>query len=148
MVEQIRQHWGWIGLDPVEVIEENDFGNLLVKDVHNKYWRICPEDGYCCIVAHDLERLSNLARDPGFLRDWQMQSLKKEAHSRLGPLDPGQKYCLKTPGHLGGQYGGDNLGVMSLSDLICRSGELARSAHHESEIMALAPKPEMELALL
>lgn len=147
MVEQIRQHWGWVGLDPLEVIEENDFGNLLVKDIHHQYWRICPEDGYCCVVAHDLERLGNLARDPGFLRDWQMLSLKKEAQQRLGALRPGQKYYMKTPGHLGGRYGGDNFGITTLHDLICRSGELARSAHHEQEMLALLPERVPELAL-
>lgn len=32
LVEEIRQSWGWVGIEPVEVVGENDFGNLIVKD--------------------------------------------------------------------------------------------------------------------
>ena len=47
IIEEIASAWGWAGIQPEEVVGENDFGNLIVKDVAGKYWRICPEDVYC-----------------------------------------------------------------------------------------------------
>jgi hypothetical protein len=32
-VEAINEAWGWVGLDAVEVLGENAFGNLIVRDV-------------------------------------------------------------------------------------------------------------------
>ena len=50
IVEEIKESWGWVGIDPVEVVGENDFGNLLIKDSDGKYWRLCPEDVDCEVV--------------------------------------------------------------------------------------------------
>jgi hypothetical protein len=41
-------------------------------------------------------------------------------------LAPGRKYCLKVPGVLGGEYGGDNLTTISLDELIRASGHIAQ----------------------
>ena len=40
ILDEIRTSWGWIGINPEEVIDENDFGNLIVKDTSGKVWRI------------------------------------------------------------------------------------------------------------
>lgn len=37
LVEEIRQSWGWVGIEPVEVVGENDFGKLIVKDKDERY---------------------------------------------------------------------------------------------------------------
>jgi len=47
LVEEVRQAWGWIGLEAEEIIGENDFGHLIVKDKQGKYWRISPEELSC-----------------------------------------------------------------------------------------------------
>ena len=133
IIEEIRQAWGWAGLNPVEIVEENAFGNLLVKDTNSKYWRICPEDGYCCIVASGLDGLASLVRNDDFLRDWQMTALAKLAREKLGPLPRGSKYCLKVPTQLGGGYSGDNLGIAPLAELIRYSGALAKSANVDAD---------------
>ncbi|WP_202947437.1 hypothetical protein [Sulfurovum sp. AR] len=70
IVEEIKESWGWIGINPVEVIGENDFGNLMIKDTDGKYWRLCPEDVYCEIVAQNQEELDTLSKDQEFLEDW------------------------------------------------------------------------------
>ena len=44
LVDDISQSWEWVGIEPVEVVGENDFGNLIIKDEEGKYWRLCPED--------------------------------------------------------------------------------------------------------
>lgn len=126
LISSIRRGWSWKGLDPVLVVGENDFGNLIVKDALDRYWRVCPEDLKCTIVANDRAELDAIAKREDFLRDWYMAALVEKAKQQLGPLRPGYKYCLKIPGPLGGEYGGSNLGCISLRELIEASGDIAR----------------------
>lgn len=126
ITEDIRDAWGWTGIDPSEVVGENDFGNLVVRDAQGRYWRICPEDLYCKVIAADREELDALSRDQEYLRDWNMSGLGEEARKRLGSLEPGRKYCLRIPGPLGGEYGGDNLASISVAELIRASGHIAK----------------------
>ena len=57
IIKEIKESWGWVGIEPVEVVGENDFGNLMIKDIQGKYWRLCPEDVYCEVVAQNQEEL-------------------------------------------------------------------------------------------
>ncbi|WP_133156401.1 T6SS immunity protein Tdi1 domain-containing protein [Hydrogenophaga pseudoflava] len=126
LIAIVKEAWGWTGLEPSQIVGDNDFGNLMVKDQNERYWRICPEDLYCKIVARSREELDRLSQDQEFLRDWHMSDLVQQARQSLGPLRPGFKYCLKIPGVLGGEYGGDNLATISLSGLISASGDIAQ----------------------
>jgi hypothetical protein len=126
MIDAIRAAWGWTGIEPLEVVGDNDFGNLIVKDVQGRYWRLCPEDCYCRVIAQDRAELDRLSADQAFLRDWHMSALVDQAYAKLGVLPEGRRYCLKIPGVLGGEYGGDNLASAPLEDIIRMSGELAR----------------------
>ena len=126
LLDDVRSAWGWVGIKPVEYIDDNEFGNVILKDVRGQYWRLCPEDLYCKVVASSREELDRLSKDQAFLRDWYMRSLVDDAFQRLGALAPGRKYCLKIPGVLGGEYGGDNLGTISHDELIKASGHIAR----------------------
>ena len=111
LTDLIAHAWGWTGIRPSEVVGENDFGNLMVRDVDGKYWRLCPEE--------------LLSADQTFLHDWYVSALVEQARAVAGPLGPGQKYCLKIPGPLGGEYGGSNLASISLEELIEASGYIA-----------------------
>ena len=126
VIEAIRAAWGWTGIEPQEVVGDNDFGNLIVKDVQGRYWRISPEDCHCRVVAHDRAELDGLSTDQDFLRDWYMSALADQAYVKLGVLPDGHRYCLRIPGVLGGEYGGDNLTTAPLADIIRFSGDLAR----------------------
>jgi Domain of unknown function (DUF1851) len=126
LVDEIRQSWGWSGLDPIEVVGENDFGNLIVKDAAGKYWRICPEDCYCRVIASNRQELDARSINQEFLRDWYMRALAEKAKEKCGLLPDGKKYCLKIPDFLGGEYGGDNLATASLVELVRISGDLAK----------------------
>ena len=119
LLDEVRSAWGWVGIEPVDVVDDNDFGNLILKDVRGQYWRLCPEDLYC-------EELDRLAEDQEFLSDWYMRSLVDQAFRRFGALAPDRKYCLKIPGVLGGEYGGDNLGTIVFNELIRASGHIAQ----------------------
>ena len=125
LIEEIESSWGWTGIQPVKVVAENDFGNLMVRDTQGKYWRICPEDLSCQVIAPDRASLDVLLDDPEFQDDWHMTALVEEAQETVGPLEPGRKYCLKIPGVLGGEYGGSNLASLALGELIGVSGSIA-----------------------
>jgi Domain of unknown function (DUF1851) len=126
LVEEIRQSWGWVGIEPVEIVGENDFGNLIVKADDGSYWRLCPEDGYCKVIARNRAELDELSADKEFLEDWYVTQLVSLAMDRCGPLPDGLKYCLKIPGFLGGTYGGDNLATAPQVELVRFSGDIAR----------------------
>ena len=126
IVEVIKESWGWAGIEPLEVVGENDFGNLMVKDVDGKYWRLCPEDLYCKVLAHNREELDALSTDQEFLADWYMESLVEVAKDKLGPLKDGRKYYLVIPGVLGGEYGVSNIKTLPLVELIRLSGDIRK----------------------
>jgi hypothetical protein len=126
LVDEIKQAWGWVGIKPVEVVGENDFGNLLIKDEEGKYWRLCPENCYCEVIAANRGALDQLSADQAFLSDWYMTALVSLANEKCGPLTVGRKYCLKISGVLGGEYGGDNLASAPQVELVRVSGDIAR----------------------
>jgi hypothetical protein len=98
----------------------------MIKGQSGRYWRLCPEDLYCKVIANSRSELDALSQDQEFLHDWYMTELVRQARERLGPLQPGFKYCLKIPGTLGGEYGGDNLATISLGGLVSAAGDIAR----------------------
>lgn len=126
LLDEVRSAWGWVGIEPVELIDDNDFGNLILKDVRGQYWRLCPEDLYCEVIAGGHEEMDRLSKHQEFLSDWYMRGLADQAFQQFGTLAPGRKYCLKIPGVLGGEYGGDNLATISLDELIRASGHIAQ----------------------
>ena len=124
IIDVIKESWGWVGIEPVEVVGENDFGNLIIKDIYGKYWRLCPEDVYCEIVAENKEELDSLSNDQEFLEDWYMKNLVEVAKDKYGSLEEGRKYYFVTPGILGGEYGIANINTAPLVEIIGISGEL------------------------
>ncbi|MCL6712958.1 DUF1851 domain-containing protein [Pseudomonas sp. R2.Fl] len=126
LIASIRDAWGWTGLKPHSVVGENDFGNLIVKDEDGRYWRLCPEDLQCEVVADGRDQLDALTHDQEFLADWYMATLVAQAKASLGLLRPGYKYCLKVPGVLGGLYEASNMAIIPLGELIAASGHLAK----------------------
>jgi hypothetical protein len=126
IIEEIKESWGWAGIDPEEIVGENDFGNLMIKDIYGKYWRLCPEDVYCEIVANNRAELDALSTNQEFLEDWNMELLVKQAKEKYGALDEGMKYYLVIPGALGGEYGISNINIAPLVELIRYSGSIGK----------------------
>jgi hypothetical protein len=125
-VDDINEAWGWTGLNAVEVLGENAFGNLIIRDDEGRYWHLSPQDLCCEPVAEDRAALDALSYNQEFLDDWYMPEQVRLAESTLGPLSAGRKYCLKIPSALGGHYGRENLATVPLSELIRFSGEGAQ----------------------
>ena len=126
LIAIVEEAWGWTGLEPDQIVGDNDFGNLMIKDQGGRYWRLSPEDLYCKVIANSKSELDQLSQDQEFLHDWYMRELAQQARERFGPLRPGFKYCLKIPSTLGGEYGGDNLFTIPLGELVSASGHLAQ----------------------
>lgn len=126
IVEEINEAWGWIGIDAVKVVAENAFGNLLIEDSKQRFWRLCPEELRCMPVAQHRAEFGELSVDPEFVQDWHMERMVEVARSHLGSLESGRKYCLKIPGVLGGKYVSPNLATIALDELIRVSGDLAQ----------------------
>lgn len=125
MLDTIREAWGWIGLDPAEVVAENAFGNLIVRAADGTYWRICPEELSCEVVARSAEEFAVLSRGDDFRTDWEMARLVEQARAKLGPLTADRCYCLKLPAVIGGAYDAANMGTISRKELVSFAGDLA-----------------------
>ncbi|WP_292937016.1 T6SS immunity protein Tdi1 domain-containing protein [Noviherbaspirillum sp.] len=110
------------GISAEKVVGENDFGSLIIEDSEGRHWRLCPESFYCTLVAANREELDALPQDQEFLRDRYMARLVDEVVKKCGAMDEGRKHCLKVPGPLGGEHGGDNLATISLYELIRANG--------------------------
>jgi hypothetical protein len=75
LLDTIRTAWGFTGLDPSSIVDENAFGNLLVEDTTGRIWRLCPEELSCNPVASSARELEELRASPDFVIDWEMQRL-------------------------------------------------------------------------
>ena len=126
IIKTVKEAWGWCGIDPAEIIDQNDFANLLVKDVSGRYWRLCPEDVYCEVVAQNDAEFEQLFRNEEFLEDWHMHVLVRLAKQELGALADGRKFCLVTPGVLGGEYAASNIKIAPVTEIIRLSGGIAQ----------------------
>lgn len=125
MLEDILEGWGWTGARPDVVVEVNRFGNVIFRTTGGAYWRICPEELTCEVIADSEATFARLKQDPDFLEDWEMLRLVKEAEAAYGTQPDERCFCLKIPGALGGEYSVENVGTNSVAELIRFSGDLA-----------------------
>ena len=130
LLDTIADAWGWTGLQPQAVVDCNAFGNLIVRDTDDRYWRICPEELSCDRVAEDADAYAGLAADADFAQDWAMAALRDVAIRVVGPLTEGRCYCLRIPAALGGDYAASNLASISVEELVAFAGDVARQIEH------------------
>lgn len=126
MLTTINKAWDWIGVKAKEIVQINDFGNIIFKSTENEFWRICPEELYCEKIADSQSEYEKLLSDSEFIEDWEMDNLVQIAKDTVGKLMQGEKYCLKLPGVLGGEYNSENIGKVSQMEQIGFSGDLAK----------------------
>lgn len=126
IIEEVKESWGWVGINPTEIVAENEFGNLIIKDSENQFWRLCPEDVYCEVIAKSIDDYNKLIIDDEFLNDWNMTVMVDEATEMLGALKEGYKYYLVIPGALNGEYSGSNIKTAPFVKIIRHSGALGK----------------------
>jgi len=122
LLQHVQQHWSWTGLEPKELVAQNEFGNLIIKDIRARYWRICPEELSCEIVADDGEEFSELVETEDFQIDWEMSQLVELARQELGSLTDSRVYYLVIPAVLGGAYVASNIRTVEIKELISLTG--------------------------
>lgn len=127
IVALVREHWGWAGIDPAEVVGENDFGHRVIVDSAGRFWRLSPEDLRCEILAANRSAFEAVASGREFLADWQMSALAARAREALGPLPSGMKFDLVLPAALGGGYDPANLRIVEAGEQLRVSATRARS---------------------
>lgn len=125
ILEAVKTYWGWVGIEPASVIAENEFANLIMKDVDGKFWRLCPEDLYCEVIAENDADYNELVKDIEFNQDWFMEIMVEAGEKKFGPLTEGIKYHMAVPGPLGGEYNSANIRTVAFEKIIKFSGELA-----------------------
>ena len=125
LIAIIDKSWGWLDVCPQEVIATNEFGNVVFTDRTMRYWRICPEELTCEVIAANEREYESLLRDDEFLADWKMSQLVAEAHGRFREQPEGRCFCLKIPAVLGGEYAIENIATISLPELIAFAGDVA-----------------------
>ena len=119
LLDSVRKAWAFTGLVPVRILHVNAFGNLLVEDVAGRVWRLCPEELACHVL--DSESVDELIVS----QDWKMGPLVARATAELGVPEAGRCFCLKVPSALGGKYEIENVGMISLEELIAFTGDVA-----------------------
>ena len=129
ILDTVTSAWGWAGITPEKVIAENEFGNLIIKDLEGMYWRLCPEDLYCEVIADDDADYNELVKDEEFNQDWFMDVMVNKATEKFGPLEDGFKFHMLEPGALGGKYAVFNIKPVAFERIIKLSGELAQKVH-------------------
>ncbi len=121
----INKAWSWLGILATEVIRTNEFGNIIFKTENNTFWHICPEELSCKLIAKDETELNNLLNDDEFIEDFEMNYLTTTAKTELGELQDEEKYCLKLPAVIGGEYKAYNMGKITFPELIQFAGDIA-----------------------
>lgn len=124
IVASINKHWAWTGILAKEIVANSDFGNIIFKSEAGSYWRICPEELHCKMVAETADELDTYMKDPEFLKGWEMKAHLETASSKLGQLQFGEKYCLKLPVIFGGEYSEENFGTILQIDQISYAGQM------------------------
>ena len=127
-LEIIKKYWGWTGIRPKIIHDRNQFGNLIVEDASGRFWRICPEEFSCKIIAKGAKEFKHLIEDPEFKQDWEMTGLAILAGSTLGELDGESCYHFIKPN----DYSLANIGITTYSDLIIDSGVAAEEAEKKN----------------
>lgn len=125
MIEVINDSWKWMQIEAKEVVATNFFGNIIFSDREGKFWRLCPEELSCDLIAVDEMGLDDVMSGEEFKTDWEMKNLVEIATSKLGDLQEGRVYCLKFPPVLGGLYDESNIGTIAHEELIRFSGDMA-----------------------
>lgn len=123
-IQIIKKYWGFTGIRPVQIVERNQFGNLIVQDNAGRFWRICPEELSCEIIARNPKQFKQLWEDEEFKKYWDMTALAIVAGGNHGDVDGEQCYYFVKPG----DYSPANIGITTIGDLIIDSGIAAQEA--------------------
>lgn len=125
LLETINTAWNWLRVEATEVLEINKFGNLLFQSKDLSIWRVCPEELYCIKISNSTSEFLRVKSEPEFIEDWEMTKFVNLGEAKFGVQKENRVFCFKQPTALGGAYDAENIGTISLIELISFSGDLA-----------------------
>jgi hypothetical protein len=126
-IQIIKKYWGFTGIRPAQIIERNLFGNLIIEDSSGRFWRICPEEFSCNVIAKNGKEFKQLFEDAEFKKDWDMTGFAIIAANQFGEPDGEQCYHFIKPG----DYSVENIGITTMADLITDSGITASELNRQ-----------------
>ena len=141
LIKKVNKAWSWTGVSAMKIEMVNEFGNIIIHSMKGKYFRICPEELSCEKIADSEKEYTTIINRLEFQEDWKMNNFVKVAREKLGELREGEKYCLKVPAVIGGEYSKQNFDKLTFEELIFFSGDLA------SQIKNLKDGQKIELKI-
>ena len=126
VIDALIAEWGWIVPQINAVMAVSSMGNVLLADVQQCYWRICPEELSAEVVARSAAELESVFVDPEAKADWQMSGLVSELVEVYGEPKVGECFGLVIPAVLGGEYSLQNIRRRCLYDYLRYTGDIAR----------------------
>ena len=125
LLEVLRSTWAWLLPDPVRILMQNAFGNMLVACHDGTLWRVIPEALTAKKIRDDKNFLAAF-EDEAFREDWLLEGVADAALAALGPLREGQCYAFKTWPIMGGAFTPDNMYVATMTEWLGVSGEVGK----------------------
>ena len=125
VIEALNAEWSWILPTIDAVVAVNSMGNVMIRDVDQNHWRICPEELSAEIFAKTPDELQAAYADPERKADWQMSSLVSELVEEFGEPEIGECFGLVIPAVLGGEYSLGNIRRRDLYEYLRYTGDVA-----------------------
>ncbi len=125
IIETLNESCSWATPKVQSVLAVNSIANCLLKDINNRYWRICPEELSAELIAENEDQVQKIFADPEYKQDWQLLGLIDPAEKHFGKLNHGECYAMIKPAVIGGEYSIDNLRVGSIYEYLSFTGEVA-----------------------
>lgn len=128
LLEMLRSTWAWVLTDPVHILMQSAFGNMLVVCHDGTLWRVVPEELTARKIRDDKNFVAAF-EDEEFREDWFLEGVAEAALAALGSLREGQCYAFKTWPIMGGSFTPDNLYIATTTDWLGLSGDVGRQIH-------------------
>lgn len=125
LLEVLRRSWVWALTDPVHILMQSAFGNILVACHDGTLWRVIPEELAAKKIRDDKNFIAAF-EDEEFRTDWFLEGVADAALAALGPLREGQCYAFKTWPIMGGSFTPDNLYIATTMDWLSLSGNVGK----------------------
>lgn len=126
LVEAVRSHWGWAGIEPAQVTAISPFGHLVLRDRQGAFWYLDLELRTLDRIAEDETGLFAHMGDPEVREMWQADALVTRAKDKLGAAPEGHCYSLSIPALLEGNYASDDFWLPPVTELIACMGDIER----------------------
>ncbi|THJ24853.1 MAG: DUF1851 domain-containing protein [Nitrospira sp. CG24E] len=125
LLDVLRSTWAWVLPDPIQILMQSAFGNLLVVCHDSTLWRVIPEEVTAKQIRDDKNFVAAF-EDESFREDWLFEGVTASAQEILGPLGKGECYAFKVWPIMGGAFTTDNIYIATMTEWLAVSGDVGR----------------------